>query len=511
MAIRMNARRNIGCAGLKSSIRYGFAGILAASVLLILSIPDASFARIDIRDSMVKIYAVQIEPYYYDPWSMNRPVTTSGSGCIIEGNRILTNAHIVSDQSFVQVRRHGDAKKYTARVAAVSHAADLALLTVADRQFFKNITPLKLGDLPQVQQEITVYGFPEGGDTLSITKGVVSRVEHDSYAHSSIRLLAVQIDAAINSGNSGGAVLEGGKISGVVMQYLEDSENIGYMVPTLLIKHFLTDLEDGRYDGIPDEGITVQTLENTSLREKYGLSGDHNGILVVAVAPGSPAEGKVEAGDVILNVDGYNVADDGTIEFRPRERTSVAYCIQLHQINETVRLQILRKGKVVSVQIKLTRPTGTFDLVARQRYDIRPSYYVYGGLIFIPLTQNYLMSWGEDWFNDAPKNLVALFNYGQPKVKGEEAIILSKVLPAEINSGYHDYNDLRIVKANGKRIHRLRDLIASVENDGNARFVEFTSERGLKIVLDRKKVEKAQAGILKTYRVPSDRSLDLLP
>ena len=487
MAIRMNVCPRIRSTGSTSTTRNVSAGILSVIVWLILLIPEATLARSDIRDSMVKIYAVQIEPYYYDPWSMNRPVTTSGSGCIIEGNRILTNAHIVSDQSFVQVRRHGDAKKYTARVAAVSHAADLALLEVADRQFFDNITPLELGDLPQVQQEITVYGFPEGGDTLSITKGVVSRVEHDAYAHSSINLLAVQIDAAINSGNSGGAVLEGEKISGVVMQYLEDSENIGYMVPTLLIKHFLNDLEDGSFDGIPDEGITVQTLENASLRGRYGLSGDQSGILVVSVAPGSPAEGKVEAGDVILNVDGYDVADDGTIEFRPRERTSVAYCVQLHQINETIRLQILRKGRVISVQIKLTRPTGSFDLVTRQRYDIRPTYYVYGGLIFIPLTQNYLMSWGEDWYNDAPKNLVALFNYGQTTVEGEEAIILSKVLPAEVNGGYHDYNDLRIVKTNGMRIHRLRDLIAAVEDGKKNRFVEFTSERGLKIVLDRKK------------------------
>ena len=494
-------------------LRSAWSGIFVflAGLATCMLAPAGALALTDIRDSMVKIYAVQIEPYYYDPWSMNRPVTTSGSGCVIEGKRILTNAHIVSDQSFVQVRRHGDAKKYTARVMAVSHAADLALLTVDDAQFFKDITALQLGDLPQVQQEIMVYGFPEGGDTLSITKGVVSRVEHDSYAHSSIELLAVQIDAAINSGNSGGAVLAGDKISGVVMQYLEDSENIGYMVPALLIQHFLTDLKDGNYDGIPDEGILTQTMENGSLRKKYRLSANQSGILVVSVVAGSPAQGKVRTGDIILEVDGYDVADDGTIEFRPRERTSVAYCTQLHQIGETLRLQILRDGRVKSVQIKLDQPAGSFNLVSRQRYDLRPTYYVYGGLIFVSLTQNYLMSWGEDWFNDAPKNLVTLFSYGQPTVKDEEAVILSKVLPAEVNSGYHNYNDLRIVKVNRKRIYRLGDLIHTIENGGNDRYLEFTSERGLKIVLDRNQVDKAQAGILKTYRVPADRSQDLRP
>ena len=111
MAIRMNVCPRIRSTGSTSTTRNVSAGILSVIVWLILLIPEATHARSDIRDSMVKIYAVQIEPYYYDPWSMNRPVTTSGSGCIIEGNRILTNAHIVSDQSFVQVRRHGDAKK----------------------------------------------------------------------------------------------------------------------------------------------------------------------------------------------------------------------------------------------------------------------------------------------------------------------------------------------------------------------------------------------------------------
>lgn len=482
---------------------------LYLSLLIFFMFSATAMAKTDIRDSMVKIYAVQIEPYYYDPWSMNRPVFTNGSGCIIDGNRILTNAHIVSDHSFIQVRKHGDAKKHTARVLAVSHAADLALLTVDDRLFFKGITALQLGNLPEIQQEVTVYGFPEGGDTLSITKGVVSRIEHDSYAHSSIELLAAQIDAAINSGNSGGAVLVGDKISGVVMQYLEDSENIGYMVPAPLIKHFLNDLEDGNYDGIPETGIITQPMENESLKGRYRMGKKRSGMLVISVLPGAPAEGIVNAGDVILGIDGHDVADDGTIEFRPKERTSADYYTQLHQIGETLRLKIFRNGLEHSVNVKLDKPVGSFELVAKERYDIRPTYFVYGGLIFIPLTRNYLMSWGEDWFNNAPKNLVALHKFGRSALKGEEAVILSKVLPAEVNSGYHDYRDLRIIEVNGRRIYNLRDLIHIIESSVNSPFVEFKSQQGLNIVLDRKQVTRAQAGILKTYSAPEDRSADL--
>jgi S1-C subfamily serine protease len=463
----------------------------------------------DIRDSMVKIYAVQIEPYYYDPWSMNRSTFTSGSGCIIDGNRILTNAHIVSDQSFVQVRRHGEARKHTARVLAVSHAADLALLTVEDSQFFQGIAPLPIGALPEAQQQVAVYGFPEGGDTLSITRGVVSRIEHDAYAHSSINLLAVQIDAAINSGNSGGPVISDQRISGVVMQYLQDSENIGYMVPAPLINHFLTDLQDGRYDGIPEDGLIVQEMENASLKRRYGMNSNRSGILVAGVIVGAPAGGVVRPGDIILKIDGHAVADDGTVAFRHRERTDAGYYTQTHQIGERLNLTLLRRGKEQSVSFRLDTAVGELDLVPRERYDVRPTYFIYGGLIFIPLTQNYLMSWGENWYNNAPKHLVALHKYGRRKVENEQVVILSKVLPAEVNKGYHDYRDFKIVAVNGKPIFHIRGMIAEIEGVGQRTFIEFQTEQGIQIVLNRQAVEKANPKILKTYSVPDDRSEDL--
>ncbi|MGD2270472.1 MAG: serine protease [Desulfobacterales bacterium] len=467
-------------------------------------------ARPDVRDAMIKIYAYQQEPYYYDPWSMNRSTFSSGSGCVIEGHRILTNAHVVSDQTFVQVLRYGHPQKHKARIIAVSHAVDLALLTVDDPDFFEGVTPLALGELPEVQQEVYVYGFPEGGDTLSITKGVVSRIEHDSYTHSFRTFLAVQIDAAINPGNSGGPVLTGDRISGVVMQFLEKSENIGYMVPMPVVKHFLKDLEDRQYDGFPEDGIVAQTMENESMRKMHGLTKGQTGILVVRVLPGSAADGKVRRGDVILAIDGHDVADDGTVEFRPKERTSADYYVQIHQIGETLSLDLLRDGREKRVWIVLNKPVGFSDLVPRARYDIRPTYYIYGGLLFISLSQNYLMAWGNDWYRNAPRHLVAAYQQGLPTIVGEEVVVLSKVLPDEINSGYHDVSDLIIARVNGRKINHLRDLIRIVEKDNDSNFVVFESRQGFKVVLERKSAEAAQDKILETYSVPADRSPDLL-
>jgi S1-C subfamily serine protease len=293
------------------------------------------------------------------------------------------------------------------------------------------------------------------------------------------------------------------------MQFLEESENIGYMVPMPVVKHFLKDLKDGRHDGFPEDGLIVQSMENESLRKMYGLGNGKSGTLVLSVSPGSAADGKIRPGDIILSIDGHDIANDGSVEFRSKERTSADYYIQLHQIGEKLRLQVLRDSREKMIEVLLDKPVGYSDLVPRERYDVRPTYYIYGGLVFIPLTQNYLMSWGGSWYNNAPKNLVALYQFDQPTVEGEEVVILSKVLPAEVNSGYHDVNDYHVIKVNGKKIHRIRDLIQIVERDTNDPFVIFESSLGEKIVLERERIKAEHSKILQTYSVPDDRSADL--
>ncbi len=187
---------------------------------------------------MVKVYTIYSEYDYDMPWQISRQGEKSGSGCIISGKRILTNAHVVADQTFVQVKRAGEAKKYMAEVEFVAHDCDLAVLKVSDDSFFTGVEPIEIGNLPKMGDKVAVYGFPEGGDELCITEGVVSRVEYQNYAHSGAYLLACQIDAAINPGNSGGPVIKNGEIVGIAFQRRTSGENIGYMIPAPVINHF---------------------------------------------------------------------------------------------------------------------------------------------------------------------------------------------------------------------------------------------------------------------------------
>jgi len=208
----------------------------------------------NLKKSLVKIFTVVKKADYYQPWAMHYQSESTGSGFIIKGNRIITNAHVVSNNIFIQVLKVGDTNKYIAKVEHVAHDCEIAVLKVEDPTFFENTSPVKFGKLPFQRDKVAAYGFPTGGNELSITEGIVSRIEVQEYNHSKKPFLAIQTDAALNYGNSGGPVFKNGKLIGISFQINTEpgSENIGYIVPITIIKRFLRDIEDGSYGGIFD-------------------------------------------------------------------------------------------------------------------------------------------------------------------------------------------------------------------------------------------------------------------
>ena len=464
----------------------------------------------EVKDAIVKIYTYHVVPDYQNPWSMRGTYSSTGSGCIIPNKRILTNAHVVGDETFIQVRRYGDPKRYEAKVLSVSHAADVALLTVEDPAFFEGVEPLEFGDLPRAQQEVLVYGFPLGGDTMSITKGVISRIEHQTYAHSSCNFLACQIDAAINPGNSGGPALVSNRVVGVAMQGISQADNIGYIVPVPVIQHFLTDLEDGRYDGFPSLGVVLQGMENKDLKKRYRMDEKQTGMLVIRTAFGSPAAGVLQEGDVILSVEGHPVADDGTAEFRDKERTSLSYFIQAHQLGDPLSAEILRDGQKTSVTVTLNRPLEQDWLIPMEQYDVLPRYFVFGGIVFCPVTKNLLESWGSNWYDTAPEELVALLTFNYATEERTEAVLALKVLAADVNQGYQEFGNWLVSEVNGKKTRSLRELVDAIESETDP-FVVLKNKWGQQITLDRERARQSRDAILKTYRIDRDRSPDLNP
>ena len=462
----------------------------------------------DVLGSVVKVATVSDEPDFEQPWQTRGPQGSTGSGAVIRtrrGLRILTNAHVVQNQVYVEVKRHGSAEKYPAVVDGVGHECDLALLDVPDRSFFRGVVPLALGKLPALSATVSVLGYPIGGERLSVTQGVLSRIEMTPYSQSQRLLLAGQIDAAINSGNSGGPVVRGGKLMGVAFQSLDEGENIGYIIAEPVVRHFLQDMENGVFDGFPDLGVTIQSLESPVHRRALGLSEKH-GVLVASVAYGSSAWSRIQRQDVLLEVDGVPLAPDGTVAFRSTSRVDYSYVVTRRQVGERIEVKVWRAGQRLVLDIPLLPPA---HLVSEDRYDVKPTYYVYGGLLFVPLTRDYLKTWGSHWWQVASRALMHHYESGVRSPKRHEVVVLQKVLPDPVNRGYHRAESLEIVKVQGKQIRHLRDLIRLVETSRNE-FVSFETTQGGKMILDRKHALERGPEILAKFGLTSDRSPDLL-
>ncbi|CAA7041973.1 unnamed protein product, partial [Microthlaspi erraticum] len=107
---------------------------------------------------------------------------------VISGKRIITNAHVVADHILVQVRKHGSPKKYKAEVKAIGRECDLAMLVIESEEFWEDMNPLELGDMPFRKESVVVVGYPQGGESISTTTGVVNRIESQYYRHGATNL-----------------------------------------------------------------------------------------------------------------------------------------------------------------------------------------------------------------------------------------------------------------------------------------------------------------------------------
>jgi S1-C subfamily serine protease len=467
----------------------------------------SSWADANQQDAVVKLFVTANSMDFYRPWQSIGSQAASGSGCVIAGQRILTNAHVIADSTFIQVRKESDPKKYTAQVLAVGHDCDLALLAVNDAEFFSGITPFEFGGLPQLQDMVSVVGFPMGGDKISITQGVVSRIEVNPYAESAKKLLAVQIDAPINPGNSGGPVLQDGKVVGIAMQLISESQNIGYMIPTPIIAHFLKDLEDGKYDEFPILGIEFLNTENKALRKLYHIEDQNGGVLVNNITPFTSADGLLQEGDVILALDGTPIGVDGTFAFRNNERLLLSQLISSKQSGEVVVVSIARRGKIMAVNVPLKSSVG---IIPYPNYFKKPSYYIYGGLVFTVLSADLLQAWGKNWWEKAP---IDFMNYliGKGRLNPErkkEVVVLLEVLPDDINVGYHDFRNEVIAQVNGKSFKSFEEFITLLERNKED-YLIFETEQRIKIILSTERIDDITQTILKRNNIPRQFSDDV--
>lgn len=443
--------------------------------------------------SVVKIFASVSNPNYKYPWQTNKISNYTGSGAIIEGNKILTSAHVVSSAVFIEVKKENDPKKYLAKKKFISHQADLALLEVEDETFFNDTQALKLNNNVKHRDEVIVLGYPIGGNAISTTTGVISRIELSRYSWSGQGLLAIQIDAAINSGNSGGpAVNKDNELIGIAMQKLNNSSNIAYIVPSIIINTFLDDTKDQIINGFHWDNTLASIIENSSMKEYYGLK-DGDGVLISNV---DLLENDLKINDILLEIENKKIANNGTIESQ-FGRVSFSLLLTTKQIGDSVNFKVLRDKKIINVKytLKNTKPLIPIE------FEEEPRYFIFGGLTFTPLTKNYLASIGRK------SDEIQMLFYNQDKTDELDEIVVwtQAIFPHKINRGYYSGAET-VEKVNGIKVKNFKHFVELINNSENEYTIIDCLEKK-RVILNTKEAKNSFDEIKKRYYLTTDRRL----
>ena len=469
----------------------------------------AEKAAAPVENAVVKIFSTMRGPDPYKPWTKQAPREATGTGIIIEGKRILTNAHVVLYSSQVQVQANQSGDKISANVEFIAPGIDLAILKLEDESFFDTRPPLPRATLlPAVKDGVMVYGFPTGGTSLSITKGIVSRIEFTSYNFPTSGL-RIQIDAAINPGNSGGPALVGDKMIGLAFSGLRGADNIGYIIPCEEVELFLQDVTDGKYDGKPAMFDDLQTLENPALRSFLKIDKTVEGI-VVHEADSTDAAYPLKEWDVITKIGDTKVDNEGMIKLGDNLRVKLRYLIQKIAKNGTVPLTLVRAGKELTVRLPVSAIRPSLITNIENTY---PSYFVYGPLVFSPATSLFVSglnnAMGALSLSSSP---LALRRGEKPAFPGEELVVVtSPFFPHKLSKGYSNPLSRVVETVNGVKIKNLKHLV-EVLRDSRDEFMvfEFSGRSGESPVFPRKEVLASIEDILTDNGVRSQGSPDTL-
>jgi S1-C subfamily serine protease len=518
----------------------------------------ASHRSPTVLSSVVKIFTTSVAPSYASPWQQQREQKSTGTGFAIDLTNIIssklqsyqllimTNNHVIRNATTVRVLRHGMPGKYTGKILCASPECDLALVAVEDEDFWQSVKPLRFafgsdlhhagnGEiLPVLGSRVTAVGYPIGGDNISVTRGVVSRIDLMDYTsvNPAGKLLVVQIDAAINPGNSGGPVTNSDQdCVGVAFAGITRGNSIGYIIPLPIVRMFVMNAFDylsnnlihatTPFPRLTSLGLGLQSTESPALRKHYQLTGasgsidERLGMLVLRVATSSPCDKLVHVGDIITSIAGSPVSEDGTVEVRAGSRVSLLYSVCMRRPGESFSIGFVRDGKNMNVSV-VAHPVPR--LVPRMHgVDATPSYLVVGGLVFVTLTLPWIRSargaMGQG-------TVAALLTHAEANLeeKDQGVVVLSRVLSHDVNFGYDSFAGQVLKTFQGKKVTSLQHLalmlgmISAVGTSSstpigaysfeNNELFSFSFESQRVILLDRNKCRRAETEILERQGIP---------
>ena len=447
------------------------------------------------------------------PWQKTNPGTRRGLGALIEGNRVLVTAELAQDASYIELEQADTGRKITAKVESIDYECDLAtLVPVEDAgDFFAGKKPLEIDTASKPKDKFEVWQFENNGSAVT-TPLEFTRADTGEYFLDGERFLIFEATGPVQyrAGTFTLPVVNGGKLAGMLLSY-SAKDQVAQILPGAIIKHFIDDAKDGKYEGFPQFGIKMTATLDRQFRSFLKLDGQEGGVYLSEILPDSSAQqAGLKKGDVILEVNGYKIDSRGNYVSPEYGLLSMGHLTKGGaKVGDTIKLKIFRDGAPMDLDMKLSRRDPSKNLVDPYMFDRAPRFVILGGLLFQELTDAYL---GEGERRERAPFMLTYAQANPEKFLAEgrkKLVFLSAILPAESNQGYERMNGLIVTKVNDQFITDIKALDEAIKKPINGiHKIEFQEFPKVIYIDDAQAKQDNEETMPRRYRITTLKRLE---
>ena len=449
---------------------------------------------------------LRVANYPYDqsrPWKRLDLERRSAYGCAVSEYEVITTTQDLKDVTHVEARQKGGSDFIPAQVKVIDYESDLCLISLDAERMIKPLEPVTFSEEYREGAQVEFHWLA-GEGSLIHGRGYIDIVRAQKSQLSYAAFLTYMVSNTSMGADSGRLFCMDGKPIGLGSWYDKSSGRAG-LVPASVINQFLADVADGEYTGFPALGFKAEGLLDPTVRRHLKIpDAIHSGCYVTEVHSIGTGSEELRPGDVILAIEGETIDAYGRFDHRLFRRISLSHLITSRTVGDVITFDVWRDGSQQQVEVAATNFLASDMPVPYYEYGRRPEYVVLGGCVFQKLTRQYLTQWGSDWAGKVSSHLYRYYHNSSfaPSPDRRDIVLLSRVLPADINLGYQDLSQLVVSHVNGRKITRMRDLVEALEPGSLNRYhvISFENDNPTLVIL-REGLAQADAAIAASYGV----------
>ena len=419
-------------------------------------------AAADPSNSLVDVNSTNQDYNILQPWEKESPGSNSTRGIYLGNNLVLCNGKAADAATYVELALPDGSRTVTAKVVRFDPDLHLALLTLEheeDADFFADRTPLEVGEPLRIGDKAEFAGLIQG------IKPVHAGLTVESADAAGMPRLNLHAERSLPDGAGMGCpVIKDGKLVAMSLGYRAQNQMLS-CINAELISRFLNQKENA---GVPMVGFSLIELKDPVFRKYLKIDDPKaGGLYVNKVEPsGAAAEAGMKEGDVLTAIEGIAIDNTGRCQHPVYGPLSATCLLNSYKpVGETLKLSLLRDGQPVEITLPLNRDAAEKSLVREMQPGERPRYIMWGGLLFQPVTDDFLRAIRERAQDSLPLSLACIEdNEDEYRKEGrKELVVLSLVVPTPATLGYDNARFTLVTKVNGKDVHSFDEFAKMID------------------------------------------------